>query len=109
MNADYKILAYILSNHLSIHLTNVIAVNQTAYMPGRFIGTNICTVQDAIDHFALHCLPSAVLFLDFRKAFDSVSHQFLFSLLYRISLPSDYFTWIKIMYNDIYSSVRFKN
>ncbi len=108
-NADYKILIYILSNHLSVHLTNIIVVNQTAYMSGRFIGTNICTVQDAINHFALHCLSSAVLFLDFRKAFDSVLHQFLFSLLYRIGLPSDYITWIKIMYNNMYSSVRFKN
>ncbi len=73
-NADYKILAYILTAQLTSHLTDVIAVNQTAYMKGHFIGMNICSVQDTLDHIVKKSWTSLVLFLDFKKAFDSVSH-----------------------------------
>ena len=104
-NRDYKILAYILSNCLNDHLSDVIAVNQTAYMLGRFISTNIWSIQDTIDYFAKCSLPSLILFLDFRKAFDSVSHSFLFALLHHISLPEEFIVCVKIMYHEVYSKV----
>ncbi len=50
-------------------------------MPGRFIGTNIHSVQDMIDHTLDNDLDHLVLFLDFKKAFDSVSHVFMEKLL----------------------------
>ncbi len=108
-NGDYKILAYILSNHLNDHLSDVIAVNQTVYILGRFIGTNIWSVQDTMDYFAKHSLPSLILFLDFKKAFDSVSYSFLFALLHHIGLPEEFIVWVKIMYHEVYSNVRHNN
>ena len=45
-NTDYKILAYIITGRLTPHLSDLILVNQTAYMLGRFIGNNIQSVQD---------------------------------------------------------------
>ena len=108
-NADYKILAYVLSHLLSKHLTDIIAVNQMAYMSGRFIGTNIHYVQDTMEYFAVHSTQSAILFLDFKKAFDSVSYQFLFSLLTHIGCPPEFVKWVHIMYSDVVSSVRFFN
>ncbi len=80
-----------------------------AYMPRCFIGHNICSVQDTIDHSALQNNDSMMLFLDFKKVFDSVSHKFLFSLLTHVSLPVSYVCWIKIMYTDAFSVVRYKN
>ncbi len=38
-----------------------------------------------------------VLFLDYKKAFDSVSHQFLDKLLLHIRLPESYVQWICII------------
>ena len=104
-NADYRILAYLLSNHLSTHLTDVISVNQTAYMPGQFIGANIRYVQDTIEYFVVNSPKSTLLFLDFKKAFDSISHKFLFALLSHIGCPSEFVAWVKIMYSDVTSSV----
>ncbi len=80
-NSDYKILAYILTARLEEHLTDVIAVNQIAYMKGHFIGCNIQSIQDAISYFHKHNLPHLALFLDYKKAFDSIDHTFLFELL----------------------------
>ncbi len=104
-NADYKVLAYVMSNCLSLHLTDVIAVNQTASMPGRFIGTNIQFVQDTMDYFAMNSPQSAIIFLDFKKAFNSISHKFLFSLLLHIGCPLNCMEWVRIMYSGVESSV----
>ena len=79
-NNDYKILVYILADRLSSCLLDIIQPLQTAFMRERFIGTNICAVQDWIDHLQ-ESQSSGVIFLDFQKAFDSISHEFLFMLL----------------------------
>ena len=63
-NTDYKILAYILTMRLESHLVDIIHINQMAYMPKRFIGINICSVQDFIDYTIVNDLHHAVLFLD---------------------------------------------
>ena len=85
---------------------DIISVNQTAYMKGRFIGCNIRSIQDAITHFGKYQLSHLVLFLDFKKAFDSISHEFLFQLLEHIGLLREFIKWIHIIYGDAVSMVR---
>ncbi len=107
-NNDYKILVYVLTSRLVEHLPKVIHPNQTAYMPKRFIGTNVCSVQDWIDHLNEEH-DGIVLFLDFKKAFDSVSHQFLFHLLEHMGFSSEFVTWTRILYRDSISCIKFRN
>ena len=83
-NTDYKILAYILTARLDTHLASIIHTNQTVYMSKHFIGLNIRSVQDFVDHIEDQNLDHSILFLDFKKAFDSISHHFLFQLLVRM-------------------------
>ncbi len=59
-------------------------------MEGHFISTNIRSVQDFIDYSVEMDSSHLVLFLDFHKAFDSISHQFLLLLLKHIGLPEWY-------------------
>ena len=80
-NLDYKILAYVLVARLETYLPQITHLNQTAYMKKRFIGTNIRKVQDAIDMATKEDSDCVVLFLDFKKAFDSVSDNFLWILM----------------------------
>ncbi len=61
-NADYKILAYILTSRLDTHLSDIITVNQTAYMKGHIISCNIRSIQDTMDHFAKNNLSHLILF-----------------------------------------------
>ncbi len=108
-NTDYKILAYILTNHLQPHLSALISSQQTAYMKGCFIGTNIRSVQDFIYFLVVNGKDHVVLFLAFKKAFDSVSHHFLFLLLEHIGLPALYIECICIMYSNASSVLWHKN
>ena len=50
-----------------------------------------------------------VLFLDYKKAFDSVSHHFLLALLHHVGLPDHFVKWVKIIYKDASSVLRYKN
>ncbi len=106
-NCDYKILAYVLVGRLEEFLPQIIHPNQTAYMKSHFISTNIHSVQDVMTNSAEE--NRIVLFLDFRKAFDTVNHLFPFSLLVYISFPPDFMTWITLMYSGALSTVCHKN
>ena len=62
-----------------------------------------------IDHTVENNLNHLILFLDFCKAFDSVSHQFLFQLLKYIGVPDYLISWVKILYSQAISVVHYKN
>ncbi len=78
-------------------------------MKGKFIGTNVRKVQDA-----MYCIASnpeynsIVLFLDFCKAFDSVSHDFMMKLMAKMGYPNSIFDWISIIYKNSVAMVRHK-
>ncbi len=104
-NVDYQILAYVLTAHLILHLNDVIHSLQTAYIPGRFIGMNIHKIQDVIDFAETNNKQWVILFLDFWKAFDSVSHLFLMTLLRMMGFPAEYIAWILLLYTNASSMV----
>ncbi len=106
-NCDYKILAYILMGRLDDFLPNIIHPNQTAYMKNRFIGTNIHSVQDVMSDSVSS--GTIVLFLDFHKAFDSVNHLFMFTLLAHMGFPPEFISWIALLYTHASLVVKHNN
>ncbi len=106
-NCNFKILAYILVGRLDGYLPQIIHPNQTAYMREHFIGTNIHSVQDVITNSEDN--NTIVLFLDFQKAFDTVNHLFLFTLLVHMGFPPEFVSWIVLMYSGAVSTVKHKN
>ncbi len=50
-----------------------------------------------------------VLFLDFRKTFDSVNHLFLFTLLSHMGFPPEFVAWITLLYTNAHSVVKHNN
>ena len=50
-------------------------------MAGRYIGENIRTLYDLLYVAELQNIPGLLLLVDFEKAFDSVSRDFLFNIL----------------------------
>ena len=78
LNTDYKLLAHILANRLKTVIYKFISPDQTGYIQGRFIGQNIRVIKDIIDMIEEENTETALLFLDFKKAFDTVNHDFLF-------------------------------
>ena len=102
-NCDYKILAYVLVGRLEDVLPSLIHPNQAVYMKNHFIGMNICSVQDVMSNSAESGI--IVLFLDFCKAFNTVNHLFLLTLLIHMGFPPEFVVWIILLYSNALSSV----
>lgn len=105
LNTDYKILAHVLSNRLKTVLNKLINTDQSGYLKGRNISFNIRLIQDVIDYFEQNEQEGAILFLDFQKAFDTVSHQFLENVLVKFNFGKSFIRWVQIMYNKAESCV----
>ncbi len=94
-----------LANRLKPLLPNLINENQTAYIRGRFIGQNIRLITDVIDHTEEVQIPGIILFLDFKKAFDSIEHTFLFRALQHFSFGNIFLGWVETIYTHCSSAV----
>ena len=86
LNTDYKILAHILANRLKSVIGKLIHTDQNGYIKGRNIGYNIRLIQDVFEYFENDNIEGAILFLDFNKAFDTVDHNFLHTVLKKLIL-----------------------
>ncbi len=73
-----------------------------------FIGTNIWSVQD-IMHWKAGNKRPIILFLNFKKAFNSVNHLFMMTLLLHMRFPPIYVAWLFVLYNQAVSIVCHKN
>ena len=50
INVDVKVASKALANRLKAVIHNLISVDQTAYVKGRFIGESIRVINDLIEH-----------------------------------------------------------
>jgi hypothetical protein len=106
LNVDYKILTKVLANRIKKVLPTIIHQDQTAYVKDRQIGQNIRVVQDLIDFCKTFNIDGALLLIDFEKAFDSISWDFLQHALKEFGFGEGFRRWVKIIYSNISSHVQ---
>lgn len=99
-NTDYKIIAFIFARRLQKVIDEYISNEQTAYIKGRFIGTNARLILDIFEYCENNNQEGLLLFLDFEKAFDSVEWNFLFKTLETFNFGTNFINWIKILYKN---------
>ena len=99
MNVDVKILTKLLSLRLVTILPTVIHESQTAVY-GRTIANNVHLVRDIIELANRNDEEAALLFIDQEKAFDRVSHSFLFKVLTKFGVGDVFTNWIKLIYSN---------
>ena len=105
LNVDLKIISRLLSKRLSLVLASLIHENQKC-VPGRHITDNIHLIQDLIDWINNNEEAAALLLFDQEKAFDRLSHLFLFKTLQAFGFGENFIKWVKIILFDIKSFVR---
>ena len=105
LNVDYKILTKTIAKRLEKVLPNIINIDQTGYVKGRYIGENIRLIQDVIHFTNLTNQKGIAIFLDFKKAFDSVEWSYLNAALELFNFGPDILNWFKIIYNNVSSCV----
>lgn len=100
MNVDYKIFTEILMQRLLKALTTVIGNHQSAFLPGRLIDDNVRTAQYLIETFRHSEEDASILFLDQEKAYDRVSHSFLWRSLNALGIPKAFIDYLRALYRD---------
>ena len=84
LNNDYKLLCKILATRLNRFITDIIPNYQIGFMPKRLIFDNVIT----LDHLLSNS--TKVLNLDFKKAYDSVSHDSIEIILQHLKFPEQF-------------------
>jgi len=106
LNVDYKILARCFSNRLKNVISTVVNKFQTCCIPGRTIHDNVANIRDIITLIESEDEEGYIIKLDQLKAFDRVSHKYLFSVLEHIGFGRQFVHWISIFYKNIISATK---
>ena len=105
LNVDYKILTKVIAKRIEKVLPTLINPNQTGYVKGRYIGENVRLIYDLIHYAEKLNKKGIALFLDFKKAFDSIEWNYLLETLQPFNFDHDIQNWIKSFYNNVTSCV----
>ena len=94
-----------MANRLKKVIGTLISSDQTAYVPGRFIGESVRLVSDLIEYTDIHNLPGYLITIDIEKAFDSVDHKYLCAVLQKFGFGMNFIRWVKLILNNQESCV----
>ena len=106
LNNDATIFASIFARRLKLGLNDIIDEEQSGFMPGRNIINNIRLILDMID--CNYYIPddSLILFVDFYKAFDTISHQFMIRTIESFGFGERFQKAVETLYKGCNSSVK---
>ena len=96
----YKIIAKVIANRLSAVINKIVHTDQTGFIKRRSIQDNLRTIGDVIDYAEKDDLPGLLCALDFKSAFNSINHQFMFHALKLFGFGDSFVKWIALLYND---------
>ena len=105
LNTVYKIGSGVIASRLKRVLEKLIDLDQTGFISGRYIGDNIRLIYDMLQFTEENDIPGLLLLIDFEKAFDSISWDFLLSVLKFFNFGESIIKWVKVFYNNISSAV----
>lgn len=97
LNVDYKILTKVIAKRLEKLLPKIINPDQTGYVKGRYIGENVRLIQDIMFYTKRMNSPGIAIFLDFRKAFDSIEWEYLKAALKAFNFGPNLLNWIDVL------------
>lgn len=99
LNSDIKLLAKTIASHLDPCLLNIISTDQTGFIRGRQLSSNICCLLNILLSKSESQDPEMVTSMDAEKAFDRVEWHYLFSVLNRFGFGQNFIPWIKLLYS----------
>ena len=97
LNVDSKLISKSLANRLQDVMPNLVRENQNAYVNNRFINEGGRLISDILEIKDSPQTDGFLMTIDIEKAFDSVSHFFLISVLKRYCFGDDVIKWIKTL------------
>ena len=107
LNVDVKVVSCALAHRLQSVIANIIPINQRAFVKGRYIGENVLDVYSIIAAAEAQKEEDMLVFLDIKKAYDTVKWRFLDSVLIKLGFPDYFIRWVDILHKN--KEIRFYN
>lgn len=105
LDTIYKLASGAIASRLKTVLDSIINKDQTGFIKGRSIVENIRVIYDVMKFTEEQHIPGLLLLIDFEKAFDSLSWNFLNNALEHLNFGESIRKWVKIFYKNITSAV----
>lgn len=105
LNVVYKLASSVIANRIKTVLRSLIHQDQTGFVSGRFIGENVKLIYDILFETKNQELPGLILSVDFEKAFDTVSWQFIEKVLKYFNFGPSVISWVKLFQNGSESCI----
>lgn len=106
LNADVKILAKVLAKRIDVCLPNIISEDQTGFIRGRQMSSNIRRLLNILFSPSLSTKSEMIISLDAEKAFDRVEWNYLFTALKKFGFGNNIISWIRLLYTAPSASVK---
>ena len=100
LNCVYKIASGAIANRIKTTLHKLINKDQTGFVAGRYVGENTRLLYDIMQYADDNNLPGLLLLVDFEKAFDSLSFNFIHKVLSFFGFGQSIIQWIHVLYNN---------
>ena len=104
VNVDTKIISKVLETRLKKIICKLVTQDQTAYIPGKYIGESVRLISDILEYTDSENCEGYMFAADI-KAFDSLEHNFIFAVLEKMGLRSEVIQWVRTLLNDQQSCV----
>ena len=99
-NVDYKIISKALASRLKKALPNLTSPQQTEYVESRFIGESGRLIADIIEITDILNKEGFLVTMDIEKAFHSLDHTFLISVLKKFGFGNNFVNWIETLISE---------
>ena len=97
LNVHSKLISESLANRLRDVMPSLVSENQSTYVSNRFISESGRLISDILEITDSLQIDRLLMTIDIEKAFDSVNHFFLISVLKRYGFGDDFIKWIKTL------------
>ena len=101
----YKLASGAIANRIKPFKNFLINNEHTGFVPGRFIGESTRLIYDIMHYTQKAQIPGLLILIDFQKAFDSISWNFIYKTLSFLGFSNEFLKWIKLFNTDIKATV----
>jgi hypothetical protein len=106
LSASYNILTNILLARLTTYADEIIGDHQCAFRHNRSTTDQILYIREILEKKWEYNGTVHQLFIDFKKAYNSVRREGLYNILIEFGIPRKLVGLIKMCLNETYSTVR---